>query len=438
MKKKGYLDMNGQPINSEQNMRSTVKIIYFVFNVIFPLALCIVLGVQIYHNYVCQKTYNNILNASKKYANKEKLYPTINGNSVKIRISKLYENNYITNLATNKLRNDGTVKITKVDNKYIYTLDVKNCNYCSTGVRYKNWSSELDYNPVGKSVVDVIPYYNYTDREVNYTEWTDYLDPADISKTKSKYGIYLPKDKNLLPKIPSKSHIFTIEAEPKTYYNATITMWKWYNIVGEYSDFSSEQPNGYTDKDESTLIYTNWTSYSQNYPTEKNYREVKKADGYQWYYKTKNGQKVYYKNKQYVPESLVNTKKYNEKSDNYQTMYSYRDRQWRWYNGTKREYSVYSSTKPGGYSYKDDKLTYTKSTGWVDTTNINDSTKEYMTEKSYQVYRYRIQYEFLSDFILKEYIDQDTFIAKEKMSIEDFMKQEQYKLTIKYKYRYKF
>ena len=76
-------------------------------------------------------------------------------------------------------------------------------------------------------------------------------------------------------KFQSDASIINIESDSTYYYRYRDRTWKWYDIEGDYSEFSSEQPAGYANKDENSSRYTEWTEYSLNYPAEKDYRTIR-------------------------------------------------------------------------------------------------------------------------------------------------------------------
>ena len=431
MKRMTYVDSEGNTTNIELERKKPLLYLLMIINIIVPI---IIIGLTIYKvviNNKCNKIYSTIKKSSLVYIKDQGEVPSIEGESTIVYINDLYSEQYLNSSLTNNLICSGTVKITKYKDEYIYTLDVKNCNKCSVDTKYKNWSSLQNIYPKNKAIVDVIPYYNYYDRELNTTKWSKYYDDEELLDEVSEYGIKLPIEENTLPEIPKEATLTNIENSTTYYYRYRDRIWKWYDIEGNYSDFSSERPDGFAEKDEYSERQTEWTEYSLDYPQEKSYRDIDQTTGYKFYYINKKGEKIYYNSGKYTPKDEVNTEKYNKYDEETAQLYRYRDKQWRWYNGQKRKYTAYSS-KPSNYAQLKDKETEKlgNPTSWSEKRNTDETTTEYRIEE-------KKLYEILSLLVLNKPLEKDKFEEKEKTSILEFSSREDKKIDVTYKFRYK-
>lgn len=445
MRKKGYVDEQGNVVDPTFESKKTILNILFTINVIVPL---IIIGMLIYKvvvNYNCNKLYTTVKDSVNSYLKDTQKLPDVGGETTVVKLDKLYEQNYISLLKTNNQKITGKVKVTKYKtdkiDKYIYTLDLHNCKSCSTS-KFNHWTNELNTYP-NKTVVDVIPYYNYYEREINTTKWSKYYDPDEISREESaKYGVKMPKELDDMPEVPAdetdRVNVTDVVTESKDVYSYRDKKWKWYNIQGDYSEYSSTQPPGYSNRDDASMIQTEWSDYSQNYPTEESYRDIKSATGYKFYYINDDGQKVYANNGEYTARDDVDEKKYDKKESSYVTLYKYSDKMWRWYNGTKRSYTNYYSTAPNGYNFKEEKTVSVSSySSWSEKSSITAENQSYREEKKKTQTRYAYQYEYLSNLVLDEYQTKDEFINTIGMTVPEFDSLEEYKVDIKYKFKYK-
>ncbi len=437
MKRMTYVDKDGNQINQSFENRKPLLKFFFVFGTILPIVLIILIIATIFQNNHCKKTYEKIKEASLIYAQNEMDLPEIEGENIIVNIGSLYSEQYLKSSETDNILCSGTVKITKYKDEYIYTLDVKNCNSCSTDRRFGNWSTLQTNFPKGKTVIDVIPYYNYYERAISTTKWSKYYDEDFLSDEISEYGVRLPIDMTDIPQIPSESNIFAYETEDTTFFRYRNRSWKWYDIQGNYSSYSSEKPNGFEYKDENTEKYSEWSEYLLNYPEEKSYRRIEQTSGYKYYYVNEKGEKVYFNNGKYTPKEEVNTEKYNERDNETATLYHYRDKMWRWYNGQKRKYSSYSTVAPAGRPYKDAETeTLSSWSSWEKARN-DRYTEEYMVEENKLMTRFRIRYEILSLKVLEEPLEKDEFETKVNEELQTFNEREDVKLETTYKFRYR-
>lgn len=439
MKRASYVDGSGNTIDHSFESKKTFLNIFFIVGTIVPLIIIGFIIYTMFENNKCSKVYDNIKKATLEYIKENDKMPDYEGDSVSINIDKLYSGKYLNSVNTDNLICSGKVKATKYKSDIVYTLDLNNCNTCSTNKRYGSWSDEIGFLPANKSIVDVIPYYNYYERQVLSTAWSRDYEADEISKKKSKYGVRMPieVDGVGMPKVPTEGDIVEVQTSETTMYRYKDKQWMWYDIEGNYSEFSSEQPSGFSTKDESTRIYSDWSEYSLNYPGKESYREIKQVTGYKFYYE-KNGKKVYANNGKYTAAEDIDESKYDHHDSDTSTLYQYRDSLWRWYNGQKRSYSSYRSIQPDGYNYRDDD-TVKESTysSWNEKSSINAVNKGYRTEDTKILTKFRYVYEILSLKVLDEPVTRDKFIDLSGMNPSEFASLEEYKLEVIYRFKYR-
>ena len=438
MKRRGYVDEKGNTINQSFENKKPLLRFFFVIGTVLPVVIIIFIIVALIQNGHCLNVYKSIKNASLKYVQDQGNLPTLEGEATTVRLDDLYNDKYLSSANTNNSLCSGNVKITKYKEDYLYTIDVRNCGQCSVNKKYGEWSKEQSSYPSGKTIVDVIPYYNYYIKDTSTTDWTSYFDDSELQDETSEYGIRLPLDEERLPSIPKEAEISNIENDTTYYYRYRDRSWKWYDIEGDYSDFSSEQPQGYANKDEDCEIYSKWSEYTLNYPEEKDYRTIQSTTGYKFYYLNKDGEKVYYNSGQYSAQEDVDTEKYNNRDSDTATLYRYRDRMWRWYNGQKRKYSSYTSRQPSDKPFKDmETETVGSPTSWEPESHSSAETSEYRVEERKIMTRFRIKYDILSLKVLDEPLNRQDFEKKVKMTIPQFATNNNYKLEVTYKFRYR-
>ena len=438
MRRKTYVDEEGNTIDQNFENKQPLLRFFFVFGTLLPIIIIVFIVMAVVQNNNCTQIYDTLKTTSLNYAKDQGTLPTIEGEYVNVRLDDLYDEEYLSSTSTNNSLCSGSVKITKYKDEYVYTIDVKNCGECSVNKKYGAWSSEQSSYPSGKAIVDVIPYYNYYDREVSTTSWSNYYDDSELSDETSEYGIRLPLDETTLPSIPKEGKITNIENDTIYYYRYRDRRWKWYDIEGDYSDFSSEQPANYANKDENTEQYTDWSEYSLNYPEEKDYRTIQSATGYKFYYLNDKNEKIYYNSGKYSARDDVNTTKYNRTEQETATLYRYRDKQWRWYNGTKRRYSTLTSSQPTGLPYKDiETETLGNPTSWDEKSHVTSENQEYRVEERKIMTRFRVEYEILSLKVLKNPLNRKDFENKVKMTVQEFYSNKNYKLEVTYKFKYR-
>lgn len=438
MKRMTYVDKEGNQVNLTLERKKPLLRFFLGFNIAMPVILVGFMIFNIIQNKKCINVYNAIDKASLVYLKDLGNTPNVEGDSVLVNISDLYSEQYLKSSSTSDVLCSGTVKVTRYKDDYIYTIDTKNCSSCSVNKKYKGWTQWQDSYPSNKTIVDVMPYYNYYEREINTTEWSDYYEENEISDEVSKYGIKLPLDDEKMIAVPKEAKIITIENDTTYYYRYRDRKWKWYDIEGNYSSFSSERPDGFALKDEDTEKYTDWSEYSQNYPQEKEYREIDQTTGYKYYYVNKKGDKIYYNKGKYSPAEEVNVKKYDMVEEDSVTLYRYRDKVWRWYNGAKRKYSSESSVAVEDFPNKDiETETLDSPSNWEQERYVEEGSENYRVEEKKLMTRYRTRYEILSLLALKEPLKKNDFEKKVKSNILEFASRDSVKLETSYKFRYR-
>ena len=286
-----------------------------------------------------------------------------------------------------------------------------------------------------KKIIEVIPYYNYYEVSVYNSEWTKWLESNLITKENEKYEITLPEEK-LLPTIPEEAVIVRYEKEEKTYYSYRDKQYRFYrDNGGTYSEYAKEQPTGYSTRDNSTEIETEWSDWTLDYPEKKSYRTITSTKGYRWYYE-ENGKKYYWNSGIYTPEQP--DEKYNKKENKTVTMYRYKDKLWRWYNGKKRDYTGFRTEPYSIYTTKD--TGYSKYSSWSsfkDYSTINETNKSYREEQTDQYSRYRIVYQMKTFLKLDKYISKQEFEQHMNTTVPELIKNENILIDIKYKFKYR-
>ena len=436
MKRPAYVDSKGNKISTDDSLKLRMNIGLFVGTII-PVVLLGFIGYQMFSNVNCNKTYDKIKAASKEYLSSKNKLPSFEGESEDVNVTELYEKRYLSNSETNNTECSGKVKVTKYKKDYIYTLNLTSCKSCTTSKKYGGWSGEQSSYPNGKAIVDVIPYYNYYEREVGATDWSRYFDDEELtSKIDETYKTRVPQN-NQLPEVPSDVEIIGLQTEQRTLYSYQDKLWRWYDIPGKYSGFYSEQPKGYDKKDTNTEKYSEWSAYSYTKPEEKEYRTIQRKIAYKYYYLDENNKKVYYNNGKYSVDA--DTKKYPYMDEDTTTMFRYRDKVWRWYNGQQRRYSQAKATPPSSeYKYKDEEFySLGSASSWLEESTINVNNMEYRVETTKVQTRFSIKYVVSSLPIFEKPVDRDTFLKKIDTDIPKFARNDNVKVEVSYKFKYR-
>ena len=410
--------------NSKQVIIKIIVIVVPVVIIIIIINL-IISGVRNSNCYNIRKELSNYVDS---YVMSYNLWPTINGDSVVINLDNVKKVTFKDQVCS------GEVKITKVNDEFIKTFYLENCNYCSASESdFKNEKSK--YN--SKLNADVIVYINYYNVTNNNSPWSEYIPYEEIS-TEETNGVMLPLDEEDLPDISDEAIITEIVKEDKTFYSYRNKLWLWYKVNNnDYSDFSSEQPSGYVNKDKRTEIKSDYSEWSIDYPEEKSYRVISNRNGYRWYKKDDNGNIVWWNNGEYYPDMPEDG--YKRDDDNKITMYRYFDYLWKWYNGEARGYySSYSATPPSkSYIYKDEDLTrYTDWSGFVTYSSVNSDNEYYREEITNVHSRYMIKYKIRSFLVLDEFLERTEFEETLGRTLEEMSEDINVDLEITFKYRY--
>lgn len=405
------------------NKKTILKILIIIFAilVIYFIISSIVNGNK---NRNCNSLREQIIAKADAYVENNNLWPNLNGSAVTINLSDLGEN-----ITFKDKTISGSITYTKYNDSYVKTVIMDNADYCSTG----NFGKEKDQYDDSKNV-KVNAYFNYVTVDSYNSRWSNWYPSEDISEELTD-GVLLPIDEDDLPNVPNNAVITEYVRETKTYYSYRDKKWRWYRNNIDYSDFSSERPAGYTNKDTSVKLTTEDSPWSLDYPTEYDYRHISSKTGYRWYYLV-DGEKVYWNNGEYSPDSPGD--EYKRDTEFSARMYSYYDDMWRWYNGdTRRIYSNSSSTQPTGYNYKDgETLTYTSWSRFTDTSSLNSSNSSYREERTDIYSRYLIKYDIYSYPILENNVTLSELEQKLGKTYEELSKDDSIKIEVTFKFQY--
>ncbi len=395
-------------------------IIIFVILVLYFVITSIINGSK---TRTCNDLRNDILSKSDSYLSENNLLPILNGDSITIKLSDLNEAIVFKDYALT-----GTITYTKYNDEYVKTVKLDDASYCTT----KEFTKEGEYD--SSKNAEVTTLFNYFEVDSYNSKWSNWYPSEDIS-TEETDGVLLPLDSKKLPVIPNNAVITEYVRETKTYYSYRDKRWKWYKNNIQYSDYSSTQPSGYTNKDVSTKSKTEETPWSLDYPETYDYRHIRSTVGYRWYY-LDGETKVYWNNGEYSPNSPGS--EYEKEFETSATMYTYYDDIWKWYNGnTKRIYSGYSSTKPIGYNYKDeDTLSYTNWTVFKDESFVDDSNKNYREEQTDIYSRYLIKYDIYSLPVLANYVTLEELESKLGKSYKEISEDKSIKVDVSFTFKY--
>ncbi len=429
MQQQPYVDEHGNPVVPKDNNR--LYIVLGISLLILFLIIIIVIGTRNgAKNRKCVKLEDLLESSARSYANEQGIMPSINGTSITIHESELFESGFLKQEEFQLKDNicGGSIKFTKVNDDYIATIDVTNCGYCTTETRYQDWSKEKDKKGSAR-IVDVIPYYNYVEKDTYYTGWTGYYSLEEIED--DPIVDYMD---GRLPTIASDAKNVVIEVDTKMYYRYRDKVWKYYeDNGGSYSDFSSEQPYGYDYKDEDTVRTKDCSPWSLDYPEEKDYRFIRETYGYRWYY-LDGKTKVYWNSGAYSPDQPDETYDLNEKEA--VRMYCYEDDEWRWYSGEPRYYSYYRSEPYGEYTHRDEGLSYYKDwTYWDTESALDDSNRYYREEQSENRPRYRLKYDMYSFNKLEESLSKEEFENVIGKTLQQIIDDPKLDLVVTYKYK---
>lgn len=413
----------GREISNNKQVFVKIAVIVIPIVAIIIILNLIISGVR---NSKCYDVRKKIGDYVDSYVMSNNLWPTINGDNVVIDLENVEKVEFKDEVCT------GTVKITKVNDDYIKTFYLENCSYCSAG-DFGREKNEYD-DRLNAEVVVYINYYNVTN---NNSRWSDYIPFEEIS-TEETDGVLLPLNEKDLPKISEEAIISEIIKEDKVFYSYRDKRWLWYkNNNNDYSDFSSEQPEGYSKKDTRTEIRTEYTEWSIDYPEVKDYRVIFTDTGYRWYKKGEDGEKIWWNNGEYYPEEPEEG--YTRDNESKITMYRYYDKLWRWYNGESRGYSSsQTSTPPSSlHKYRDEGITsYSNWSAYKTASSVTDENAYYREEVTNVHSRYMIKYKIRTFLVLKKALERSEFEETVGRTLEEMTEDETIDLDISFKYRY--
>lgn len=412
-------------ISRINKMNKKIMLLLFIVIIVIIMVVTFITGsINKKRSKECKDLYNSIGVLVEDYLTEKNLYPSLQGASVTVNLTE------VEPVYFNKKQVSGYVKYTKYEDTYIKTFYLENCKYCST----KEFGTETDKYDESKNNMDVVAYYNYYDSSYYNSYWSNYISPDEISDEKTM-GVNLPINASALPKIPDEAQVVEYVKEDKLYYSYRDILYKWYRYNISYSGFSSTKPKGYTTKDDSTVIMTEPSEWSLNYPEKYDYRAIEQKTGYRWYYE-ENKKKIYWNDGAYYPEQP--DEKYNKKDNNTVIMYRYTDKMWKWYNGSvRREYTSYVRVPNSLYKYKDkDLYMYTDWTPYKDTSSMTADTKSYREEVSKTYSRYMIKYRILSFAKLEKPVTQQELESITGKTLEQLMNDKSIYVETTFKFKY--
>ena len=408
-----------------KKMNKKLLMLIFLFILIVIVVITVIVGnVNKKKNNMCKELYNSVSIKVEEYLSKNDLFPTLQGDYVIVDLNQLEPIHY------KEEQISGNVKYTKYNDTYIKTYNLENCGYCSS----KEFGKETTEYKENRANMDVVTYYNYYDAATYNSYWTKFIEPEKISSEQTM-GVNLPLDSKVLPKISDDAIILEYVKEDKLYYSYRDILYKFYKNNVNYSGFSSEQPSGYANKDEKTVITSEPSEWSLDYPEVKSYRTINKKTGYRWYYQD-GKEKVYWNDGAYYPTQP--DEKYDKKSKETVIMYSYTDKMWKWYNGTlKREYSSYVKAPGSQFNYKDqDLFKYTNWSSYKDESQLTNENKSYREEVTKTYSRYMIKYKVLSFAKLDKAVTREELESITGRKFEDLMTDENLHVEVTFKFKY--
>ena len=141
MRRKTYVDEEGNTIDQNFENKKPLLRFFFVFGTLLPIVIIVFIVMAVVQNNNCTQIYDTLKTTSLNYAKDQGTLPTIEGEYVNVRLDNLYDEEYLSSTSTNNSLCSGSVKITKYKDEYVYTIDVKNCGECSVNKKYGAWSS---------------------------------------------------------------------------------------------------------------------------------------------------------------------------------------------------------------------------------------------------------------------------------------------------------
>ena len=224
-------------------------------------------------NQACLTLREDIFKLVDTYLESKNLLPTLNGTSVTVDLVNMPNDIYFKEKLIS-----GLVTYTKYNDEYVKTVDIDNASHCSTN-EFSKKAKEYDKD----KNMSVSVLFNYQTVESYNSKWTNWM-PSEKISTEETDGVLLPLNTKNLPDVPKEAVITEYVRETKTYYSYRDKKWKWYKYNVKYSDLSATKPKGYKEKDNATKTKSEDSPWSLDYPKVYDYRHIKSATGYKWYY----------------------------------------------------------------------------------------------------------------------------------------------------------
>ena len=179
-------------------------IIIFVILVLYFIITSFINGSR---TRTCNNLRNDILSKSDSYLSDNNLLPTLNGDSITIKLSDLNEPIVFKDYALT-----GSITYTKYNDEYVKTVKLDDASYCTT----KDFTKEGEFD--SSKNVEVTTLFNYFEVDSYNSKWSNWYPSEDIS-TEETDGVLLPLDSKKLPVIPKNAVITEYVRETKTYYS---------------------------------------------------------------------------------------------------------------------------------------------------------------------------------------------------------------------------
>ncbi len=417
-------------VENQIKPKNMLFIIGAVIGIIILAIIIVNIIIAIAKGNTCKNMYEELEESTLDYLADRQIVLNPLSPTTTVTVEELLSKGYLNHaiFTIDDMTCGGEVKVTRVNDEYIFTPNLTNCSYCTTE---GTWSEPSEKLP-NKDIIDVIVTYNYVEKTTNYTTWTAYYTPEKLETD----PITDPTD-DRFDVISSDAKNIEIEIDEKSYYKYRDLEWKFYaNAGADYSGFSSTQPAGYEKKDTSTTIQTEWTEWSVSAPSVEDYRSIEEKTGYRFYYE-EDGVKHYYNSGAYLPEAPDDIYIEYDKNDQ-SRIFRYRDNLWRWYNGDARKYSSYMSEPTNTYLYKDEEIErYSSYSSWDEESSITPENDYYREEIIEVRKRFRLKYDMYSFNKLNEYVSEEQFSQQSGMTIEEVYNRDDLELVLKYEYIYR-
>lgn len=427
---KPYVDEQGNVVKKVDDKRKLIIIIISAFILLFAIII-IIISIKNSKNSKCNSLESLINESALAYAKEQEILPTIGEESITINSNELFEKERLNReeFSLNKNNCSGSVTITKVNDGYLTSANLSNCDICSTEIRFTKKSKAVDKIPPKGVSYEVEVKYNYVDKKTNIGEWTqEYNEKTLIEKP------FDSVDDKRFAIVPVDSKNKEIEIKSITYYSFRDKKWKFYKADYPYSSFSSTQPAGYSKRDDSTQRSTEKTEWSLTSPEKLSYRYIEEKTGYQWFYYKLDKSKKYWRDGAFSPEKPDDI--FIEKDEkNKAKIYRYQDKEWRWYNDKSRVYSSFMSVANSYFPFKDEELVeYGNWSQWNTNSNINASNSYFREEKTEIRKQFRLKYDTYSYNKLENFVSLSSFKDLTGKTVDEISKDPNYAIITQYKY----